>query len=69
MGRSSMPEYFPFSIWSMAVFNSVSDIFWVNFSFYSMLILGLIGFNNISCIYGFVCVLGYSVEKNIFSVF
>ena len=53
----------------MVVFNSVSDIFQINFSFSSMLILDFIEFSGFSCICGFVCVPLYSFEKNVLQYF
>ena len=59
-----MPGDFPFFIWNMAVFNSVRVICLINFSISSSLILGESGSNSVVCIFVFVYVLVYSVEKN-----
>lgn len=59
-----MPGDFPFSIWNIAVFNSVGVICLINFSFSSSLILRERGSNSVSCIFVCVFVLVYSIEKN-----
>ena len=50
---------FAFSIWKMAVFNSASKIVWINLSFSSLVIFGLIGVKSFSYISKLVCALVY----------
>ena len=64
MGRPSMPGDFPFSIWKIAVFNSVSVICLINVSFSLSLTLGLIVSDSVFRIFEYVCVLVYCDEKN-----
>ena len=59
---------FPFSIWNMAVFNFVSVIWLIKFSFSSLVILSLAGFDSFSVICGFVFVLVYRLRKTFYSV-
>ena len=53
---------FAFSIWKMAVFNSGSEVVWINFSFSSLVIFGLTGAKSFSCFSKLVCVFVYKVK-------
>ena len=57
-----MPGDFAFYIWKMAVFNSVSEIVWINLSFSSLVIFGLIAVKSFPCISKLACALVYKVE-------